>query len=295
MGYWVKDADELAKIDVRREIDPNTGKLKSMGGYRNGKKEGVHRQYDNNGNVVASQIYKSDILLAEGIYDEQGRKQKLWKYYHLTGELKEQGKYKNDKKIGTWKYFFMNGEVEQIGEYVMDLPEGVWRWYYESGNIRKEEEYVDGFEDGPSTEYADSTGQVLASGEYIEGFKDGQWQYYVGDTKLSGKYFEGEKQGSWRMVSTKTGKALFEGDYLNGIENGMHRHFYENGVPKSRGKYSLGLREGIWEFLDEQGNIELTIKYQAGKEIEYNGVKISYGKRVDRELEEENQADEIQQ
>lgn len=294
-GVLVKDADELAKIDIRREIDPNTGKIKYMGGYRNGKKEGVHREYDENGRVINSQIYKSDILLAEGIYDEQGRKQGLWKYFRLTGELKETGKYKNDKKIGIWKYFFLNGEIEQVGEYVMDLPEGVWRWYYESGDIRLEEEYIDGFEDGPSTEYADSTHKIIARGTYIEGFKDGQWEYFIGDTKLYGKYYEGEKQGYWRMVNMENGKTLFEGEYLNGIENGNHRHFYTNGIPKSRGRYSLGLRDGLWEFLDAEGNITMTIRYDQGKEIEYNGVKISYGKRVDRELEEEEQAEDIQQ
>lgn len=294
-GVLITDADELAKIDVRREINPQTGKIKSIGGYRNGKKEGVHRQYDDEGNVIGSQLYKDDILLAEGIYDEQGRKQGLWKFYFLTGELKEQGRYKNDLKIGTWKYFFKNGEVEQIGEFVMDLPEGTWRWYYASGKIHLEEEYIDGFEDGMSTEYADSTGEVIAEGKYIEGFKEGEWTYYIGKTKETGRYFEGEKQGSWRRVNQETGKVVFEGEFLNGIENGLHREFYADGGPKRRGRYSLGLRDGIWEFLDEDGNITLTIKYQQGKEIEYNGVKISYGKRVDRELETEEQADQVQQ
>ena len=51
--------------------------------------------------------------------------------------------------------------------------------------------------------------------------------------------------------------------------------------------YVNNVNEGIWEFLDEKGNIYLTIEYNAGKEIKYTGQKISYGKRVDRELEEE--------
>ena len=84
-------------------------------------------------------------MLSEGIYDEQSRKQGLWKYYFVTGELKEQGAYKNDKKTGTWKFFFINGDVEQIGEYVQDLPEGTWRWYYANKQVRLEEEYIDGF------------------------------------------------------------------------------------------------------------------------------------------------------
>jgi antitoxin component YwqK of YwqJK toxin-antitoxin module len=293
-GVLIKDADELAKIEIKREIDPTTGRIKKMGGYRNGKKEGVHREYDENGNVIGSEVYSNDILLAEGIYDEQGRRQGLWKFYYLNGEIKEQGKYKDDKRIGTWRYFFEDGEIEQIGDFANDLPEGTWRWYYPNKEIRLEEEYAFGYEDGLSTEYAD-TGTVIAQGQYIDGYKEGVWEYRIGNLREKGKYFEGEKQGQWQQYYVDTDKLAFEGEYLNGIENGIHRYYHPNGKVKRRGKYKLGLRDGIWEFLDEYGNITLTIKYDQGKEIEYNGEKISYGKRVDRQLETEEQNREVQQ
>ena len=287
-GVLVEDAEEVAKIDVRREIDPQTGRLKSIGGYRNGKKEGVHREYDDQGNVTGSQVYSNGIMLAEGIYDEQGRRQGLWKFYYETGELKEQGRYRNDKREGTWKYYFKDGEIEQVGDFANDLPEGTWRWYYPNKQLRLEEEYVDGFEDGPSVEYSDS-GQVIAQGNFVEGFKDGVWVYKIGSIKETGRYFEGEKQGLWRQFYLDNGKVAFEGEYLNGIENGYHRYYHPNGLPKRRGKYNLGIRDGLWEYLDDRGNVRLTIKYENGEEIEYNGEKISYGKRVDRELEAEEQ------
>jgi len=289
-GVLVENADELAKLDIRREIDPNTGKIKTIGGYRNGKKEGVHREYDENGEVTGAKIYKDGIMLSEGIYDEQSRKQGLWKYYFVTGELKEQGAYKNDKKTGTWKFFFINGDVEQIGEYVQDLPEGTWRWYYANKQVRLEEEYIDGFEDGLSTEYSDS-GLVVAEGKYIEGFKEGEWIYTVGNTIEKGKYYEGEKQGLWRMTYIDTKKTAFEGEYLNGVENGVFTYYHENGQLSKRGRYQLGIREGLWEFYNDNAATRLTIKYENGKEVEYNGVKITYGKRVDRELEEDKKAD----
>jgi hypothetical protein len=43
--------------------------------------------------------------------------------------------------------------------------------------------------------------------------------------------------------------------------------------------------------LDEGGNVNFSIEYKDGKEIKYNGEKISYGRKVDRELEEEEQED----
>jgi antitoxin component YwqK of YwqJK toxin-antitoxin module len=295
-GVLIEDANEVAKIDIRREIDPQTGKIKSIGGYKNGKKEGVHREYDNEGNVINSTVYSNDIVLAEGIYDEEGRRQGLWKFYvdAGTGELKETGKYKNNLRVGTWKYYFIDGEIEQIGDFANDKPEGTWRWYYPNKQLRLEENYEDGFEEGPSVEF-DESGNEVAKGNYVEGFKDGLWTYHIGNIKETGKYYEGEKQGLWVKKYIDNGNIAFEGEYLNGQENGMHKEYHANGQPKRRGRYSLGVRDGLWEYLDENGNIILTIKYDRGKEIEYNGEKISYGKRVDRELEEEEQAADIQQ
>jgi len=287
-GVLVEDATEIAKIDVRREIDPKTGKLVSMGGYRNGKKEGVHREYNNDGVVIGSKIYKEGRLLAEGIYDEQARKQELWKYFYETGELKETGRYKDGKRIGTWRFLFVNGDIEQIGDFRNDLATGTWRWYYQNKQLRLEEEYEDGFEEGPSIEYSDS-GTVIAFGKYVDGAKDGVWEYTIGNVTEKGKYLDGEKQGTWRQTYIDNNKTAWEGEYMNGIPNGMHKWYYANGSVKRRGNYALGLRDGIWEYFDESGGSRLIIKYERGKEIEYNGNKITYGKRIDRELEEEEQ------
>lgn len=293
-GVLVEDATDIAKIDVRREIDRQTGKTKSIGGYRNGQKEGVHRDYDNDGNVIGSRLYSNGVVLAEGIYDEQGRRQGIWKYFRETGEVKETGRFKDDKRVGTWKYYFENGEVEQIGDFANDKPQGTWRWYYENKQLRLEEEYENGFEEGVSTEYSDS-GSVIAVGKYVEGFKDGKWMYTIANLKEEGNYLEGEKQGAWKQTYLDNKKLAFEGEYLNGVPNGNFKYYYASGAIKRRGYYQLGLRQGIWEFFEENGESRLTIKYENGKEIEYNGVKITYGKRADRELEAEEQSEEVQQ
>lgn len=292
-GVLVQDAEEVAKIDIRREIDPQTGRVVAIGGYRNGQKDGVHRSYDENGNITGATIYANGIVLAEGLYDEEGRRQGQWKFYYETGTLKEEGNYKNDKREGVWKYYFEDGELEEMGSFRADMPDGIWRWYYPNKQLRLEEEFVDGFEDGPSVEYGD-TGQVIAQGNYIEGFKDGTWVYNIGSITETGKYFEGEKQGIWKQIYKDNGKPAFEGEYLNGVPNGFSRHYYSNGLPKRKGKYVMGVRDGNWEYYAENGSLQLTITYQNGQEVAYNGEKISYGKKVDRELEAEQQNTGIQ-
>jgi antitoxin component YwqK of YwqJK toxin-antitoxin module len=130
---------------------------------------------------------------------------------------------------------------------------------------------------------------VIAQGEFVEGLKEGEWVYTVGGVEEKGKYYEGEKEGLWKAKYLDNGKVFSEETYLNGIKDGKFVYYHANGVVYKREYYTNGIKEGIWEYIDENGNIYLTIEYKDGKEVKYNGEKISYGRRVDRELAEEEQ------
>lgn len=285
MGVLQENAEEVAKIDVVKKLNPNTGQLAFKGSYRNGIPEGVHREYGENGEVVSSKVFENGVVLFEGIVDDLGRKQGPWKEFYPTGELKAEGDYKNNLKIRKWVYYYINGKVEQTGDYLRGKPEGVWTWYYENRQVWREEEYVDGLEDGPSIEYND-TGAVIAKGNYVEGLKDGEWYFHVNDYKEIGSYFDGLRTGDWKHFQDEK-LLLFEGAFENGLENGLHVHYYGNGQVQRRGKYAGGQKEGIWEYFEDDGNRIITIEYAAGKEIKYNGDKISYGRKLDRELAKE--------
>jgi antitoxin component YwqK of YwqJK toxin-antitoxin module len=41
----------------------------------------------------------------------------LHKDYHLNGQLKEEGNYKNGEKVGKWTYWRENGQVSIEEEY----------------------------------------------------------------------------------------------------------------------------------------------------------------------------------
>ena len=290
MGVLQEDAKEITKVDVRRTINPKTGRISEIGAYLDGQKEGVHRQYDDKGNVISSQIYKANRILAEGIYDEQGRKQELWKYYFENGALKETGSYKDNLKVGPWKYQFLDGKVEQNGSYTAGRPNGTWTWYYPDGSVRKEMSYINGDADGTSIEY-DEQGQEIAKGEYVDDLKEGKWFYIYGDVLEEVSYFEGEPNGLWTKKDRKTQQLLFEGTYASGQESGKFVWYHENGNVYRRGVFSMGVKEGIWETFTREGNLDYTIEYLNGKEIKYNGEKITYGKRIDRALEADQKND----
>lgn len=288
MGVLQENAEEVAKVEIVQKLNPKTGELAFKGSYRNGKEEGVHRTYDENGNVISSKIYENGIVLFEGIVDDQGRKQGTWKEFYPTGELKSKGDYKDNLKIRKWEYYFIDGKIEQVGNYLRGRAEGEWTWFYPNKQILRQEEYVDGFRDGPFVEYSD-TGSVITKGGFIEGLRDGFWIYQLNDYREEGNYFDGLRTGEWTHYEKIEGKemTIFSGNYENGLENGVHVYFYKNGQEKRRGKYLGGKKEGIWDYLDERGKKIISIEYASGVEIKYNGKKISYGRRLDRQLVKE--------
>ncbi len=273
MGVLHQNAREVAKVEIIREINPNTGKLDFKGAYRNGKPDGVHRKYDEDGNVIESKIYDNGIVLFEGIIDEKGRKQDLWKEYYRTGELKTKGSYRDNLKVGNWVYYYINGEIEQKGDYLKGLANDIWTWFHNNGQIWREEEYLFGKEHGSSVEYND-IGVLVAKGDYVGGLKDGKWFYQVNDHSEIGNYFEGQRIGFWKYYYADNGQLRFEGSYENGLEMGIHLYYYHNDQIERRGNYTLGEKDGIWEYFTETGEHIITIQYEDGKEIKYNGKHI---------------------
>lgn len=270
-GILEPEPAELAKLDIKRDFYPDATE-KFRGSYNKGVPEGVHRFYDKEGKVDNSKIYRKGILVGEGIYDEEGVKQGLWKEYYDTGELRSEGKYEDGVRVGDWKYYYKNGKTEQKGKYVKGKPEGDWRWFHENGNPWREEVYFKGREDGASVEYND-TGLVVAKGEYIEGEKAGKWVYEYGDHREEGSYKDGLRDGEWKSWY-KNGDLSFEGKYVNGLEEGKHKWYYDNKKVREEGKYILGSKEGVWKKYDSDGIEAIEITYLNNKEIKIDGIKV---------------------
>ncbi|MFT5182885.1 MAG: antitoxin component YwqK of YwqJK toxin-antitoxin module [Flavobacteriales bacterium] len=270
-GKLVEDADEVFMMDIRKEYYEN-GKLKLVGSYKNGSKQGVFREYDQQGNIVNSHIYQGNVKSGEGIVDPAGDKQGNWKLLYPTGELRAQGQYINGLKSGEWKYFYASSKIEQIGNYKEGNPHGDWKWYYETGAVLRQERFRKGKEDGLMVEYSED-GNELVKGEFIDGLRTGPWLYTVNDHTEEGEYLDGEKNGNWiYMYDNK--QTNFKGEYLNGIPVGKHSWYLRNGSLKKEGKYDSGERHGNWVFFNQSGLESYKIKYKYGEEIKIDGAKI---------------------
>jgi uncharacterized protein len=267
----IYDAPELTSYEIRTDYYKN-GKKKIVASYKDDVPEGVRREYDQQGNITKSYIFKSGIIVGQGIIDESGLKQGPWKEFYESGELYGEGLYKDGKRQESWIFYYKDGKQEQTGNYnAAGKPEGVWKWYYESGNLKRRESMSNGLSNGPIKEFSDS-GVVLVNGSFVDGEEDGEWFYEVNDDKETGSYREGKKEGDWKCYSN--GNLYFEGSYEDGQPNGMHIYYWDNGKVKEKGKYISGQKEGDWVIFDYYGVKLLTITYEDGVEISFDGVKI---------------------
>jgi len=268
----IDDAPELASLEVKTDYYIN-GKLKIVQSYKNDIPEGVRREYSPDGQITKSYIFKNGIIVGEGIVDEKGLRQGSWKEFYESGEKEAEGEYKNGLHQGQWKYYFRNGIIEQTGVYANNgKPDGKWKWFFESGNLRKEENFSKGVINGHYKEVTDS-GKIIIEGDYIDGKQDGQWLYEVGDQKEVGLYQEGNRDGVWKYYFSD-GKLNFECNYTDGNPNGDYIIYWDNGKIHEKGKYVMGQKEGDWVLYDYEGIKIITIRFEDGIEISYDGNKI---------------------
>ncbi len=278
-GAIVEEIDEEAReiVDFKRTFDEE-GRLVFSGAYREEIPIGIHRFYDTTGAVINAYIYnEKGVKVAEGIVDEQGNRKGKWIDYYLTGEIRAEGNYRNNRKNGSWTYYFRDGDVEQKGRFTNGRYEGKWIWYYQNGDVWREEHYFNGQQDGYFTEY-DEKGRVITEGNYVNGEKDGVWKYQVGDHQEIGKFVFGLREGEWNYFYND-GTLKYEGSYIQGNPDGRHKYYYPNGNLKEEQFYEMGIRERNWKKFDKEGNLEMTITYKKNKEVRINGVKVRLPER----------------
>ena len=270
-GEKVEKAEELVKLEVRTDYYPD-GSVKVVGTYKDGIPEGVRREYDEEGNIQKSYIFRKGRIVGEGIFTEAGQRQGEWKEYYPDGSLKAIGSYHNDERIGQWKFYYQGGQLEELGAYVNGKPDSVWRWFYKSGKVLRTENFYNGLADGVLTEY-DEEGKIITQGDYLEGKKEGVWFYEVGDNRDEGNYAEGMRNGNWKSFYVY-GTLRFEGKFVDDLPNGEHTWHWPDGNIKQQGQYVMGRKNGDWKRYDESGLLIININYRGGREVKYDGIPI---------------------
>jgi antitoxin component YwqK of YwqJK toxin-antitoxin module len=276
----VKQEGEENKADftIQKTYHEN-GVVKEMVSYNMaGKKDGISKSFDKDGNIIEAAFYKNGYLLAQGgIIDQEGLFQGKWENYYLNGNLKSKGEYKDGKKFGKWTYYFTNGEVEQEGYFNKNGEyTGEWKWYYENGNLLRKEEYKRGKREGFLEEYSIDS-ELITKGDYFDGEKEGPWFYKLNDHREEGEYRYGQRDGEWVHYHLND-KISFEGSYIDGAPEGKHKYYNEEGVLIKEENYRYGEKHGKWKWYDSFGVETTSMQYKDGDIIKIDGKRVNFSK-----------------
>ena len=268
----IADAPETRQLEVRTAYH-SSGKRSITATYYKGVPEGIRREFDEAGNVIRGYVFANGVLRFEGITDENGKRQGLWKEYYSTGELKSEGHYINSNFDGVWKFYFQDQKLELEGSYKDGKKDDVWHWYYPDGEIFQEENWHQGLLDGDFVEY-DENGDIIVKGAYLEGTEEGEWFYLRGNAIEKGVYYDGMRTGLWTIRWRDNNKLLSEIEYDQDLYHGKYILYHDTGRTRISGKYFGGERVGVWQLYSEEGELILTTVYVDGREVQWNDYKI---------------------
>ena len=219
------------------------GKVQQTFTYSEGKKEGLSKELDRDGNVITLLEYNNDFLISRekvNRSDSKGLKQGEWKDFYPNGAIRSEKTFKDDQLNGYYK------EYDNRGKLVLTM-------LYDNGTIVKNK-----VEDEPDIEIVnkhDADGKLIYSGPYRNNIPVGIHRDYGKDGKVTNAY-----------VYNDNGLLLSEGIVDEaGNRNGKWKDLYPDGKIFAEGQFSENRRTGNWKFYNIAGKVEQTGAYNSGR------------------------------
>jgi uncharacterized protein len=159
------------------------GKITLLEHYKNGM---LHGQ-------VIAYSSMTEIPVSEAMY-ANGKKNGMYRQFYDNGKIQEETWFKNDMKDGVSKWNNKNGQRLAEYNYKANNFDGVQTTFYENDTVQTINTYKDNKLSGESKEFY-RNGKIKASGKYVNGLKEGAWTEYneLGKIEKVTRYKEGEE------------------------------------------------------------------------------------------------------
>lgn len=173
--------------------------------------------------------------------DETGRKQGYWKIVapkaekpdYEDGQLIEEGRYTNSKRVGMWRRFWPNGQVMSEITYQMGRPKGEYKTYYPNGKV--EEQGTWDLDRNTGTFKRWHPNGKLAQDFVFNGFgvRDGEQKYYHenGQLEVLVNVEQGREDGTLKRY-TADGQLQQVAQFNNGVIDAANSKYLKP-VPKA--------------------------------------------------------------
>jgi len=266
-------------------------KIQQTIAYNSGKKEGLSKEYDKEGNIITLLEYNNDFLVSReriNRIDSKGLKQGEWKEFYPNGGIKSEKTFKDDLMQGYYKEYdnrgklvltmlYDNGSIVKSnvedepdieivtrhdqdgkliysGPYRNKIPVGIHREYGKDGKVTNAFRYND-------------NGLLLSEGVVDEaGNLNGKWKdlYSDGKVQAEGQFTDNRRSGLWKFYSISE-KVEQTGSYNNGRPDGVWKWYYENGALLREEEYFQGQRDGSCTEYSASGEIIAQGQYSDGE------------------------------
>lgn len=84
--------------------------------------------------------YSNGQIKSEGFY-QYDKKVGRFTYWHANGQMAAMGDYRGDQRQGRWVWWHENGQKAAIGNYHDGVLAGEWRWWEPNGRLAKQKSY----------------------------------------------------------------------------------------------------------------------------------------------------------
>lgn len=247
--------------------DNNTIKLEGI--YKDDKKNGYFKEYDETGSLLSVKKFVNDV---EQVEVQELISLKLKTDYYPSGKVKTVASYNGDVPEGvrreyneegtiTAGYIFTKGVL--TGEGIVDeegIKEGEWREYYQDKTLRSVGTYVKGKPVG-NWKYYYENGKIESEGNYTKsGLLDGTWRWYFEDASIRRvqSYIAGMEDGEYEEHD-ESGRLIVKGLFAEGVEEG--EWVYDFGNYRETGSFKGGARFGKWKSYYADGTLKFEGDY----------------------------------
>lgn len=279
----------------------NNGGIKEIAIYDSGELNGLNLQYDKDGRLHISIPYENGNIHGDVKIYNNGFLDRVLPYtdnefgngkvvgYHKTGNVKYEYSLTDNLIEGEILNYYYSGELESKRNFVNDLLSGEQFSYFKNGQVDAHYFAKDGMYEGNYVSYYE-TGEKYEEGKYESDNKIGKWFYYYknGQIRTIENYDNNGELNDSIIQYTKEGNLFYEMTYKNGniasykyydgknnivtenvrkSQNFDFHSIYSNGNDKSKGLYGKKEYQGVWNFFDEYGVLEVKREYKDGMPI----------------------------
>lgn len=206
------------------------------------------------------------------------------RFFYQNGKISSEGYMKEDVPIGYWKSYYITGVLKSEGKWNNNKLDSVWIFYDQLGDTTEKINYYLGKKSGYQFKYyqtENDKNKVYSKELYINRKRNGVSYYFYVNGKIRKEipYENHKKQGigyeydnneNIITITRYRNNEIIINETINrynkeGKREGTWKEFYKNGKVKEEKNYLDGKLNGLFKIYNEEGKLLETLYYKNGQ------------------------------